>query len=280
MNRYEVGDAVTLTTTVKVGGTPTNATMALTITDPDGNVTTPAVSTTGTGAYKATVLFTDVGEWKYRWEASGAATQVDSGTIFVKEPAIMLCDVSDVELAQSLPVGYYSGDDRAAVEARILSVSARVIGWTGQKILRRQHTVTYWAGGDEELELRQRPLISIDSLSLDGVSLTAGSDFTLSGAVVRRAGWRNWGYFWSWAQIQIVYTAGYPYPPDDLSSLVADHVAARLDTPRGVRQYSIGSYSATIAAESLEGTGWSPEEEDVLARYRRKPRAGILRIGP
>lgn len=279
MNRYEVGDAVTLTTTVKVGGTPTNATMVLTVTDPDGATQTPAVTTTGTGAYKATVVFDQVGEWRYRWEASGAATQVDSGTIFVRDPAILLCDVSDVELAQSLPVGYYTGDDRAAVEARIASVSARVVGWTGQKILRRSHAVTLWAGGEDELPLTQRPLVSIDSITVDGVSLTAGTDYTLSGAVVRRAGWRNWGYYWSWAKIDVVYTAGYPYPPDDLSSLVADHVAARLDTPRGVRQYSIGSFSATISAEALEGTGWSPEEEDVLSRYRNKPRAGFLRIG-
>jgi YtkA-like len=279
VNRYEVGDAVVLTTLVKVDGQPTNATVALTVTDPDGQVTTPAVSTTGTGQYRATVVFSKLGEWRYRWTASGAATSVDSGSIFVRDPAIMLCDVSDVELALRLPLGYFTGDDREAVEAAIRGVSARVVGWTGQKILRRQHTATYWAGGEDAIELPQRPIVSIDSITLDGVALSAGLDYTLSGAVVRRAGWRNWGYFWTWAQAVIVYTAGFPYPPDDLSDLVAQHVAGRLDTPRGVRQYSIGSFSATIAAESLEGTGWSPSEEEVLARYRRKPRAGILRIG-
>lgn len=279
MNRYEVGDAVTLTTVVRVGGVPTNATMALTVTDPDGAVTTPAVSTTGTGQYRATVVFGKIGEWKYRWTASGTATSVDSGSIFVKDPAVMLCDVSDVELAQNLPVGHFTGDARESVEAAIRGVSARVVGWTGQKILRRQHTLTVWAGGEEELELPQRPLVSIDSITLDGVSLSAGLDYTLSGAVVRRAGWRNWGYYWSWAQAVIVYTAGYPYPPDDLSDLVAQNVAGRLDIPRGVRQYSIGSFSATVSSETLAGSGWTPEEEEVLARYRRKPRAGFLRIG-
>ena len=79
--------------------------------------------------------------------------------------------------------------------------------------------------------------------------------------------------------MDIVYTAGYPYPPDDLADVVAQRVAGRLDTPRGVRQYSIGSFSATVSAEELEGTGWSPAEEDVLRRYRRKPGAGLLRVG-
>ena len=53
---YDIGDSVLLTFTVlNSAGSPTNATVALTLTDPDGTTSTPAVSTAATGVYTATV---------------------------------------------------------------------------------------------------------------------------------------------------------------------------------------------------------------------------------
>jgi hypothetical protein len=278
LTRYEIGDADTLTLTVKVAGVLIDATVSLSITDPDGAPSSPAVAHPGTGTYTAPVLFSKQGEWTYTWSISGSAQGVDSGTIYVRPRAVMLCSVEDVELAARLPLGTFTGDDREAVKAAIIGVSARVTGWTGQNILKRQYVTSFLVADDSGIVLPQRPVRSIDTVTLDGSAVTAGLDYQLVGFELRRMGWRNWGFAYDFATVAVTYTAGYDVPPDDLSDVVAQRVAARIHNPQGLRQYSIGSFSATVSVEELEGSGWSAAELDVLKRYRRRP-LGLLRSG-
>jgi len=80
VSTYDVGDAVKLSTTVKdFAGTPTDATVVLTLTKPDGTTSTPAVTDeAGTGNYSSTFNVDQVGTWLYKWAASGAVVATDT----------------------------------------------------------------------------------------------------------------------------------------------------------------------------------------------------------
>jgi hypothetical protein len=88
---YDVGDSARLSFTVTIDGTPTDATVSVTVTKPDGSTVVVSggslTHTTGTGVY-ATVLATDqAGLWAYRWTATGAATTAEDGS-FIVEPLL------------------------------------------------------------------------------------------------------------------------------------------------------------------------------------------------
>jgi hypothetical protein len=88
---YNVGALATITTTLTDStGTPTNATMALVVTKPDGTTTGPTVSNPGTGLYAANVAVDQAGTWLYVWTASGALTAVDEGQFTAASPAPLL----------------------------------------------------------------------------------------------------------------------------------------------------------------------------------------------
>jgi hypothetical protein len=80
-----VGDVATLDYTLTVAGVLTNADVQLTLTAPDGTITTPGFTHPTTGKWTADVLVDQAGVWLYRWVASGAATDVEDGS-FVVDP--------------------------------------------------------------------------------------------------------------------------------------------------------------------------------------------------
>jgi hypothetical protein len=125
---FDVGDAPTLSTTVTdVAGTPTDATMALAVTKPDGTTASPSITHGGTGVYTAVVTVDQAGTWFYTWTASGAVVAVDAGQFAVVSPRplayatvtdlrswLRLTDASvslDSELADSLEAASRDIDD-------------------------------------------------------------------------------------------------------------------------------------------------------------------------
>lgn len=88
MTIYDVGDLVTLSTAViDAAGTPTDATMALVVTKPDGTTVSPSITHGATGAYSATQSATAAGVWPYTWTASGTVEAVDAGQFTVADVA-------------------------------------------------------------------------------------------------------------------------------------------------------------------------------------------------
>lgn len=86
---YNLGQLVTLTTSAtSPTGVPTDVTIALTVTKPDG--TTAALSSgptrTDTGDYTATVLVDQVNTWFWRWDATGVIVDNDRGQFDVGDP--------------------------------------------------------------------------------------------------------------------------------------------------------------------------------------------------
>jgi hypothetical protein len=77
---YSLGDAVTLTFTA-----PSDATVVLNVTAPDGTESTPAPSHVGT-AWSATVTANQYDTWLFAWIATGTGSNVELGSFSVGAP--------------------------------------------------------------------------------------------------------------------------------------------------------------------------------------------------
>lgn len=101
---YTLGQQALLTTLVTdtTTGLPTNATMALTVTRPDGTTLVSGVGLTianpTTGTYTCSVPTTQVGTYLYLWSASGAAIGVDDGQFDVLAITRRISSLADVKL--------------------------------------------------------------------------------------------------------------------------------------------------------------------------------------
>src|SRR5262249_49406744 len=85
----DANEFATLTNVFKVNGVPTDATVVtLTVTDPAGVVTTPAVTHTTTGTYTANIACTVTGTWNYLWEGTGTASDAVAGTWTVTDTTV------------------------------------------------------------------------------------------------------------------------------------------------------------------------------------------------
>jgi hypothetical protein len=80
---FEIGDAVPLSWTIAVAGVPTDGTVTLTVTRPDGTTTSPAVTHGVTGSYSSAFTATLNGTYTVRWVSTGAVVASDTDTVEV-----------------------------------------------------------------------------------------------------------------------------------------------------------------------------------------------------
>lgn len=86
MRQYEFDSVANLRYEVRdVDDALADATVTLTVTPPSGVPTTPVVTTSSTGLYDAAVPLDEYGPWRYRWQATGAVNDVDSGQLYVAD---------------------------------------------------------------------------------------------------------------------------------------------------------------------------------------------------
>jgi len=84
---YDLADSVKLTFTVRKEGALTDATVALTVTKPDGTqLTQPGlpISNPAAGTYTAVLAPDLAGLWTFRWVATGTATTAEDGQFIVE----------------------------------------------------------------------------------------------------------------------------------------------------------------------------------------------------
>ena len=92
MNQYLIGNTVqisfVLVTSTNVPIDP--SALSLRITDPNGNETDFSLATltrTGTGLYNTTVNLVTIGQWSYRWEATGNVYAAAEGYLLCQPSA-------------------------------------------------------------------------------------------------------------------------------------------------------------------------------------------------
>ena len=97
----DIGDDYTIETTVQVDGVAVApGSITLTVTAPDGATSTPTLSNTSTGVYRATVTLAQAGRWRWEWVTTEPAGS-DHGYVDVAAdpPARLdlLATVADLE---------------------------------------------------------------------------------------------------------------------------------------------------------------------------------------
>jgi hypothetical protein len=160
--------------------------------------------------------------------------------------------------------------------------------------------VTLGAYSDSWLDLPQIPVTSVASVVLDGVTLTAGTDYKLIGnRLWRTNGWQaNLGYPWNWpyawphatlppgypvqepSTVVVTYTHGYAPGAQELQlarSAVLSLAKAGYANPSGANSESIDDYSVTYDAMAARMEA-APHLKTALAKQYGR-RVGLVRIG-
>lgn len=277
MTTYDVGDAATLGTSVyNTSGALTDATVTLSVTAPDGSVSTPSVTHSSTGVYTATVSVSQAGTWFYTWTVSGAVTAVDSGQFDAANPAppsyatlaqlktkLRITDTADdVELAEKLQVASRRIDDDTGRRF-----------WSDTAASARQYDLTH-----------ETKLIVDDIASSSGLVVQVGDGTTWTTVasnlyrlkpendlVKRKPVWLIERVLSYWPlyvlpQAQITARWGWPAVPPaarDACLILAARLFRRKDSPEGVAGFSdlgvvrVGRYDPDY--EALVGSLVRPE---------------------
>lgn len=91
MRQYELNSVATLRYEARdADDNLVAATVTLTVTAPSGAVTQPSVTPAATGVYDAVVPTDEYGPYRFRWQASGTITDVDTGQFYVADAVVEL----------------------------------------------------------------------------------------------------------------------------------------------------------------------------------------------
>lgn len=159
---YDVGQTVRVPVTVTdVDGDPTDATMAIEVTKPDGTTSSPAITNDGVGLYHADITTDAPGTWLWKYSASGAVLPaVYTGQFFVRTPGPRIVSLREAKEYLNKNALQVQDDE----ELRdFIDMTTVVLETIKGPIVPR--TVTeYQAGGKHYVFLRRRPVLSITSV--------------------------------------------------------------------------------------------------------------------
>jgi Phage gp6-like head-tail connector protein len=252
---YDLGDTIPLQHRVYSNGALTAATVALTVTAPDGTTTTPSVTTSTTGVYNATVATDQVGLWSYVWSVSGAVPDDEAPgqfTIATRAP-LAYASLYTVRLA----LGINNDNSRDALIESACEAASRFIDDTcGRRFYADTTTSarTYRLRGrcyatDEGEALIVDDIASATGLAVaigSGASYTTITDYETApdNAIVRgqpitdliRTASR-WSGYGATARVRVTARWGWPAIPDaiaEATKIQAARLFRRKDSPEGV----------------------------------------------
>jgi hypothetical protein len=175
---YFTGQDVGLSTTVLADtGQPATGAVAvtLTVTDPNGQTTTPAAGSQGGGTYAAVVpAVSTPGVWLYRWTATGPGVGYAAEGQFAVRPAGLeqLVDIAGVRAHLNIPQFTTTSDDE--LQGFILAAGDIARDICGP-LIPEQHTQTF-DGGTGTVVPDWHPVLSVLSVTeyygLYGFALT------------------------------------------------------------------------------------------------------------
>lgn len=153
------------------------------------------------------------------------------------------------------------------------TVSGIVRSEARQQFTRATSTVTLYPTSKRGIppchyvDLLQRPVVSVDSVTRSGVTVT---------------GWdlrRDRLFLVDWLPVSVTFTHGYAATPGDVLAVVLTAAQRVIGNPKDLRtlQETVGSVSVTetYATETI-GAALSQADKDLLARYRRS--AAVVRL--
>lgn len=207
---YDIGDVYPATVTIRdVNGTPTPATgMTFTFALPDGTTITPSPSNPTTGVYTYDLPITQRGLHRFRAAATTPAAAYNDAFTAVDTTWPAFVGLGEVKQHLNIPTTTTTDDEE--LRGFILSASAvveSIVGTVGRKTF----TEKYSGLRQSALGLRRAPVITVTSVTENGITLTADVDYSLSdGGLLTRicAQWypRQWRAGVN--NIVVTYTAG------------------------------------------------------------------------
>jgi hypothetical protein len=241
-------------------GAPADATVAFTATAPDGTVTTVTPTNPAVGTYVATFLVDQNGTWAYRWAASGALTEVETGTIVVGGLAT-LAQIKD-QLDKT------STADDVELQAYLDAVTSVIEGYCGPVV---QRTRTAWVNTTGSLLiLPDAPVVSVTAVT--GYSGSTGTVYDLAADPTLATSSTYYldkatGIldlpFGSWpGRVRVDYVAGLPAVPAEIN------LAARLMVQSLWRTQNGGAGLPALSDE--------PDLQQAAAETLRSPRVAML----
>lgn len=223
----------------------TNAqSVSLTITAPDGTVSTPTVTnppaTTGKYIYDLeTTSVSAQGRYLGLWQftlAGGAKTSIeeafDLGTGLVS---------LDEALAHLRATGIIRSDpDLDYLQILCLAATDAVERDLGRVVVKREVTETF-DGGRPTVELQSTPVISITSVTESGVAVT---DFVLRKMFLQRGTTTSrWPWAYGWQNITVTYVAGFNNPPPTVRKVALNLIQGGWQTSQQAPHPALANFS-------------------------------------
>lgn len=140
---------------------------------------------------------------------------------------------------------------------------------------------------ESRFRLPERPVLSVSSVVLDGVALTSGTDWYLSGdCLVRGIGagaWvANWGPGWGqgWGRpdqtLTITYSHGYAAIPDAIRAICVEQVVRAWTNPANLMHEYFGSERIVYAMQQTPtGLMLNADEQRVIHDVLRRTTASV-----
>lgn len=247
--RYEARDA---------DGTLTNATVVLTVRDPDDVLTTPTVSHPSTGIYTSTFDLDESGLWRWRWDVTGTIVDKGYGEVDVV-PAANTLYVSLAVLKQAC--GEIADTDRDTLLLQAAGGASRGIDrecgyprrrfwrdWTASaRIFRSAERQWYdrddgsWCLGVDDIADGSDIVVESSADRTTWTTVDATTYYTSpDNAEQTREAVTDLRYYarsWSARWYRVTAPWGWPAVPDDVAlaaQLQASRLYARRNSPEGV----------------------------------------------
>lgn len=187
--------------------------LTVTVTQPDGTLSSPTVTLGQVGRYTATFVTTQAGRHIVNWSGTGYASS-DVFTVLPADPGFIL-SLDDAKRALRRDTGPADDDDDLRFYlAAVTPIIEDIVG----VVVPRQVTEVLWpradASGKRQVVLARTPIMSVTSLSsqLQGEPLIDPS-YLLFDATSGTLSMSNWFDFYG--QIAVTYMAGRnPIPPN------------------------------------------------------------------
>jgi uncharacterized phiE125 gp8 family phage protein len=205
---YTVGDSVPLSfLVVNAQQTLVDATVVLTVDQPDGTPATPAVVQGDVGRYSAVFVPTQPGRHVVRWAATGAyaAAQVDVLNVAAAADSVAL--ISLLEAKEHLNMDLERRDDDDELRGFITAASRVVERYTKQVIARRTVVEDGTPDRTGMVVLQTAPILSVTSAtSLDGATTYTATVLDAANGIVSVPAWET---------VRFTLVAGYGQVPED-----------------------------------------------------------------
>jgi uncharacterized phiE125 gp8 family phage protein len=235
-------DAVLTLYVTDSNGNAANATsVTCVITRPDGTTATGSVTNTATGTYSVTWATAAVGLHSAFWTATGTPTRTFEEVFSVQSLTPLPVSLTDVKAHLNITNTEYDQELIAFMDAATAAIEQRVGPMT-----RRTVTETHDGGG--KVLLRTYPVISLTTVTDNGITLTSGQYRERDGVVTKKSGTSATNFTTGLDGVSITYQAGRTSVPADLRQAVLEQVRHMWETQRGQQRGRRGGDDYTPGA--------------------------------